>query len=245
MSDLPIYVSSSLALNFPRQKDVRRKFNDFEDILKEEQEYQQPQIMPVPDDFDPAVPRLVSISQDGLSQIVITQINITLNTNYPPECQTDKTEAESYLLSKSHTLCALTEILEEVKLCYFGLTSVVRLRSDLDDRNISQMSKLLQQVDNQADINDISVKVTSVVLGRFFSNVTWKNYRLWRNTVSGPERLPNANADECGIEILVDFNDRYKYNEDPEYFSKSDVVAAIIENSFNEISKSIEKIRGL
>ncbi len=244
MSDLPIYVSSSLALNFPRQKDIRRKSNKFEDIL--EQEYSQPQAISVPDDFDPAVPRLVFISQDGLGQIVISQINITLSINYPSECQTDRTEAKNHLLSKSHKLCELIEILEEVKLCYWGLTSVIRLGRDLDNSNIiSQMGRLLQPVDNSTEINDISVKITRVVSEYFFSNVTWKNYRLWPNTDSGPQRLSNAEADESGIEILVDFNDRYKFNEDPEHFSKPDVVEKIIENSFNEIDRSIEKIRGL
>jgi len=244
VSDLPIYVSSSLALNFPRQRDIRRSANEFEDIL--EQEYNQPQTISVSDDLDPAIPRLVFISQDGLGQIVISQINITLSINYPSECQTDRTEAESHLLSKSHKLCELIKILEEVELCYWGLTSVIRLGRDLDNSNIiSQMEKLLQQVDNPTEINDISVKITRVVSEFFFSNVTWKNYRLWQNTDSDPPRLSNAEADESGIEILVDFNDRYKFNEDPEYFSKPDVVEKIIEKSFDEIDRSIEKIRGL
>jgi len=237
--DAPMYVSSSLVITFSRQEDIRRKSNDFEDILKEKG-YQQPQMLSVPDDFDPKVPRFVFISQDGPGQIAVSQINITLSANYPSECRADATKAKEYMTDKSHILCSLIEIFEEVKLHYFGLTSVIRLRSDRDDSSISRICTLLQSVDNKAEINDISVKVTSVVSERFFSNITLKNYRVWQNI--GSQRLSNTKAMESGIEILVDFNDRYRYNEDLTYSSEPGVVKEIVEGSFNEISRSIEKI---
>ena len=47
------------------------------------------------------------------------------------------------------------------------------------------------------------------------------------------------------IEIEGDFNDRYKFNEDPSYSSSQDIIEDIIDKGLAEILKAIIKIRGL
>ncbi len=242
----PVYVRSSFALNFAQQVDIRRRANDFEDILRGKG-YIQPQIIPVPDNLDPEIPRMIFASQDTFSHIVISQINATLNLRHPPECRKNIAKCKRYLLDRSPIPFELLRVLEEVKPYFCGLISVVRLPSLVeDDEILKRMAELSLGGDYTPDVHDIVLKTTRIVSDRFFSNVTWKNFRAWRNIEPAPSRfrpLSTRAASERGIEILIDFNDRYKFNESTDYYSGPDVVKELIEHAFDQISAAVEKVK--
>ncbi|HLG29906.1 MAG TPA: hypothetical protein VI387_06800, partial [Candidatus Brocadiales bacterium] len=96
-------------------------------------------------------------------------------------------------------------------------------------------------------IHDLQFKRTTIESGRFFSNITLNNYREWN--IEGREQgiinLPTKEASERGIEIVGDFNDRYKFNEDKEYRSAIEVACIIIDEGLSEIGKFVGIIGGL
>jgi len=82
MFDKAKYIQNGFNISFSRQPEIRRRANDFEDRLKGL--YFQPHIVPVPDDLDPEVPRMLFGSEHGFSQIIVSQISLVLNVTYSP-----------------------------------------------------------------------------------------------------------------------------------------------------------------
>lgn len=245
MSEKPRYIRNSFNVVFPQQPAIRRRANEFEDKLKGW--YLQPQIISVPDDLDPNVPRMIFGSRRGFSQIIVSQINLILNVTYSPDWQVDISKGRQYLLERIPLLFGLLEILEEARPYFCGLTTLVRLSSKADtDAILNYMIEpFLKDMDAQ-DLHSIQLKTTEVILDRFFSNITIRNYLVWKveGTQQGIRRLSRKEALEQGIEIEGDFNDRYKFNEDVDYFSGQDIVEEIIDKAFVEINKAIGRVRG-
>jgi len=139
------YVQNSFAIAFPRQHDIRRKVNDFEDFLQTHLEghYQQPMLIPVPDEMDPEIPRLIFGSRHGFSQIVFSQIGLSLNVDYSPDWQLDVSKGRQYLLERAPVLFDLLSILDNIKPFFSGLTTKIRLPVK-DARQMSQAMRAAQ-----------------------------------------------------------------------------------------------------
>ena len=245
----PRYIQNSFSLTMERQLDIRRRANDFEDLLKEKTEghYGQPQVIPVPDELDPEVPRLIFGSRHGFSQILISQISITLSVNYSPEWQLDISKGQKYLIERTKAIFSLLELLNNVPLFFSGLTTRVRIASTETDSAIISLLKQLHDIGSQSsNIHDLMFKLTSVYKDRFFSNMTVQNYRVWKLVTQpqGVMRLPLKEVRERGVEIINDFNDRYAFNENDSYYSSPENVKEIIESGLAETEKIILEIMG-
>lgn len=245
MFEEPRYIGNSFNVTFSRQPAIRRMANDFEDKL--EGQYFQPQIIPVPDDLDPNVPRMIFGSRHGFSQIIVSQINLLLSVTYSPDWQLDISKGREYLLDRVSILFRLLDILEGAELCFCGLTTLVRLPSKTDaDRIFGDMTELCMRDWDIQDLHDIQIKTTAVISKLFFSNITLRNYRIWKHGENQEIlRLPLEKTMEQGIEIEGDFNDRYNFNEDPGYSSSQDITGEIIDKGLAEIRRAISKVRGL
>lgn len=244
MFEQPRYMQSSFSILFPRQKEIRRRANDFEDRLK--QQYFQPQIIPVPDDLDPEVPRIIFGSEHGFSQIIISQISIVLHASYSPDWQVDISKGKKYLLDRIPMMFDLLTLLNEMKSYFCGLTTRVNLVSRQSDANILDRLASIFLKEKENDINEFQMKTTRVIGNRFYSNVTVQNYHLWKleELLQGVVRLPQKEASEWGIRIIGDFNDRFSFNEKAGYFSSMDCAKEIIENGLVEVEKAFFRIRG-
>jgi len=243
------YIQNSFNITFPRRIDIRRKANDFEDTLRGSLEghYSQPQVIPVPDELDPEIPRLIFGSKHGFSQIVITQANLALNVVYSPDWQMDISRGRHYLLERVPILFKLLDILDGVSPHFCGLITKVHLHSQEEDAAIlSHLVKLFLKKIEVRKTYDIEFKITAVFLERFFSNLTIRNYREWRfaEPQQGIARLSRNSLAIKGIEIDGDFNDRFAFNEDSKYLSNAGVASEIIHNGFGEMEKMIERVGG-
>lgn len=74
MFETPKFITNNFSVVFKREPTIRRMANDFEDRLKGY--YFQPQIVPVPDEIEPAMPRIIFGSEHGYSQIIFSQISV-------------------------------------------------------------------------------------------------------------------------------------------------------------------------
>ncbi len=249
MLESPRYIQNSFSVTMERQSEIRRRANDFEDLLKAKIEghYGQPQVVPVPDELDPEVPRLIFGSRHGFSQILISQISITLSVNYSPEWQHDILKGQEYLLDRTKAIFSLFELMNDVPLFFSGLTTRVRIASTEADSAIIARVKQLYGIGSQSsNIHDLMFKLTNVYKDRFFNNMTVQNYRVWK-LVAQPQgvlRLPLKEVGERGVEIINDFNDRYAFNENVDYYSSPDNVKEIIASGFAETKKIILEIMG-
>lgn len=219
---------------------IRRRDHDFEDRLSGQ--YFQPQIIPVPDDFSPEVPRMIFGSEHGFSQIIVSQINISLNVSYSPDWQIDISKGKEYLNEKIPILFDLVESLEGAEANFCGFNTKVRLTSSADDKSIlSHIAKLFLSGDAEANLHDLQIKKTSTCSEQFYSNQTVSNYRVWKSPESQAvvPHLSQNQIIERGIEITGDYNDRYGYNQNLGYESNRDVANIIVAQGIDKMGHII------
>lgn len=239
------YVLNSLTLTFPREMSIRRKANDFEDMLNIN--YSPPQVLPVPDELEPDFPRLIFGSEHGYSQIIISQINIVLNVRYSADWQVDIDKGRNYLVERASLLF---DLLEKVGIHphYCGLVTNVRLTTDQDDSAVlTHIANKMLKDSSIESFAEILVKSTKILDNRFFSNVTVGNFRNWRKTSPDNLSLPRFPSNEVvdrGIEIVCDFNDRYAYNEQEKYETDRVLAPGIINQAIDETKKFVDFIKG-
>lgn len=240
------YIQNSFNVVFTRQPTIRRKANEFEDKLKGR--YFQPQIISVPDELDPEVPRMIFGSEHGFSQIIVSQVSFVLNVTYSPDWQINISEGKKYLNERISILFDLISLLKEIRPFFSGLSTKVHIASTKDDETIvKQIAEIFLKEEDIKNIHDLQFKRTEVMSNRFFSNITINNYRTWKIDSGQQEilSLSSKDASERGIEIVADFNDRYSFNENKEYRSNTDVAKEIIDGGLSEIKKFADMIGGV
>lgn len=245
MFSKPKYIQNSFNIVFSRQPTIRREANEFEDRLKGR--YFQPQIISVPDELDPEIPRMIFGSEHGFSQIIVSQVSIALNVNYSPDWQIDISKGKEYLNERTSTLFNLLDLLDGASPFFCGLTTKVHISSDKDDKAIlKQISRIFLKNEDVRNLHDLSFKRTEVVANRFFSNMTVNNFRTWKigNLQQGIRSLSPKEASERGMELIGDFNDRYSFNEDKKYRTTMNIAQKIIDGGLHEIEKVIDNVGG-
>jgi len=242
MFDKAKYIQNSFNIFFSRQPEIRRTANAFEDKLKGR--YFQPHIVPVPDDLDPEVPRMIFGSEHGFSQIIVSQVTLVLNVTYSPDWQMDISKGRQYLFERVPILFELLDIFKGEKSYFCGLSTRVHLSTKTEDKKIIEHLEKLYLRNSMNSIYDVQLKITNVLSQRFFSNITVQNYRSWK--LEGPRqgvvRFPQNEASDHGIEISGDFNDRYAFNENNEYYTSRENAEPIIEGGLNEIKKMMIQV---
>ena len=246
MFQKPKYLQNSFTVIFPRKASIRRSAFDFESKL--ENLYSQPQILGIPDDINPDLPRMIFTSKHGHSQIFISQINFVLNVNYSIDWQSDISKGREYLLKKVSILFDLLEIIDEKCPCFCGLSTLVQIPAqEEDEKVISHIYNLFSNKGNLSspDIYEFQLKTSKIVRTEFFSNITVQNYRNWDIIDIGLEgilKLSSKKITESGIQITGDINDRYVFNERESYCSEQNQAKTIIELGLDEVNSTIDKI---
>ncbi len=250
MFDQTKYIQNSYSIAFPRYSQIRRRANEFEDLLKDQFEghYSQPQVISIPDELDPEVPRMIFGSKHGFSQIVISQISVSLNVIYSPDWQLDISKGREYLKERISALYRLHDLLESVPVLFSGLITKVQLPSKVEETILFEhLYRNVSNLTSGDDIYDINVKFTNVIKEKYFNNITVLNYRTWdsMNNRQTVPRLSRKSTCEYGIEIISDFNDRYAYNEKSNYFSSGSIAVNLIDEGISRLNEAILKIKGV
>ena len=238
MFEKPRYIQSSFSVVFPRQITIRRRSNDFENILQSK--YGQPQIINVQDDTAPEIPRIIFMSK--FNQIAISQVNITLNVTFSQDWQNDIMKGRNHLQKHMPFVFKLLNTIQGVEPYFCGFTTVVHMRSDMDDDSILRYisEKLLKKMPIDK-LHDVEIKNTKIISDHFFSNITIGNYRLLQLDAENVTPIPDRNAIDRGVQILGDFNDRYAFNEAENYHSSKEVAVDIINNGVSALEHEIEE----
>ena len=247
MFQKPKYLQNSFSLVFPRKPSIRRNVFDFEKKL--EDLYTQPQIINIPDEINPDMPRMIFTSKSSHSQIFISQVNLVLNVNYSFDWQSDISQGKEYILNKVSILYELLGILEEDCPYFSGFNTLVQIPAQEDNETvISHIYNLFSKDANpsDSDIYEFQFKTSKIVEQEFFSNITIQNYRNWNIDIGleGTPKLYSKDIIESGIQIVADFNDRYAFNEKESYCSIEKQAQKIIDLGLIEVNNAINKIIG-
>lgn len=247
MLETPRWLQQSFTIHFPRVERVRRAGNDVEDIL--EGAYLPPQVIPVPDDVEPEMPRLILSSRGGFSSILVSQVSATLNVTFSEDWQRSQDRRRGYLLERVPLLFkAASAVSQASELSYAGTTSRVRATATIPyEALLERLSKRLLAPGLAPGLYDFQLRLVRPEQELYFSNLTIAPFREWRT--SSPEagvlqRLPDREAVAWGVEILGDFNDRRGYNEGAEPRTSIDRLEPLIDGAARAIENILSDIEG-
>ncbi len=232
-------LQSSFSLIFAPLRDLIEKEKQFNSLLRDV--YFPAQLIEVSNGQGGEKSLLFS-SHHGHSQIAVSNASITLNAGYSFDWQTREGEIKRYLVERVGRVFDLVEAYgHDLQLLFCGSVVRAQMRSNLsDDQLSSQLRNIFLKRIPQDPTHDLVIRHTTIVDGLFFNNITVQNYRTW-NTTAVPVssiRLAREQAAERGVEIIVDFNSRYAYNEEKEFVVNRGGAARVINLSFTQIAEA-------
>lgn len=246
MFESPLLTNNSLVLTFEVRPDLRKLATQIEDLVcTKENSFTQPTLIPVPDEIEPSMPRIIFNTKHSFSQLVLSQNNITLNMMYSSDFQSDTQKCEDYINRHAPLLYKVVEKIIKRPVRFTGLASVMNVHAKTTDENIIKRISELYNV--KADgVFDLDLKFTYVIDNKYFQNLKVQNYRGYDSNFHNNQNLvpmPTKGAKVRGIQVALDFNDRYSFNETKKYQGDWPKCSSLIVRSFNHLKNEMNKFK--
>ena len=204
------YRQLQFSIKFSKFENIRRHLNEIEDVFKDL--FGVPQTVPVPDDFNPQVPRVVMSSKDGLCQISFSQISIDFSVR----------SSEEVLVENDACLEYTSKIVNLVKdffikvgisdFCYMGV--ICNLKLNIKGMTALDFAKKRLDKECYSDgLYDVSQRLVSVKDNEFFVNEQIDTYHEPKEGITNiPEfRQGKDFSNEKSVALSIDVNNRYSY----------------------------------
>jgi hypothetical protein len=205
-----------------------------------------PIVLPIQDDIEPHVQRLVFQSKHGHSQLNISQYNATLATAYTGECQSDLDARLIYARERlSKIFAALSQT--GVSANYTGISSRAFLKFEGTDSEFT--TRVFPACIDHPPPNgayDAAQKITTECSGRHYLIVVKEVVRNWGVPAEemSTRRLPREIATTRGLSVQTDFNDRLAFHVGPDYHTTEPLSLEVLElgfrNGFAEAQRAAE-----
>jgi len=233
-----IFQNSIVNITFPRVENLKKIYFLNDEILK--REFDEPTVLPVPDDAPSEIPRIVSTSSGGHSKLSINSEMISLQTYYTHEYQNNWELCKEYLNNKINNLFEFADKLTEGNFNYIGLMTNVIWNDSPDGTKV--ITEKLSKLKTKKEIYDIAFRYTFIENEKYFVNANIQNVRVFNS--SGDARIAgelcNDLLKENVIGINIDVNDRYQFNNNRDYVSNKNEFANIMQITSDFLSCEIE-----
>ena len=234
------FVQAQFSLKYEPQNRIRRSVNEIEDYLQEH--YGTPQTIPVPDEFNPEVPRIVLYSKNGHSQISFSQISVDFTVRFDNDYLSDFSKTKKYI---NERLILVLEVLKKIGISeylYCGLTYNSHI--DIDTRSpIEYMKNYLGGSVPDEGLYEASQNVAIVIDDYYFVNKTigtYKEFKGIQGTIPILFDIQSMSIVSEGVSLALDVNNRYHYIYSREK-KTVDSCFAEIEKFFSLIDESISE----
>jgi len=225
-----IITNTNFTVNFSPINEIKKVFINNANLSEY---FNEPTILPIPDNAPDEVPRIICQSINNHSNLSITKTALSLNTMYDEEFQNKWPSCRSYLSEKIEVVLDLLNCMD----CNFkfsGLVTQVMYDPTTNDSTQELFNKF-SKVKTSENVYDYNQKLTMVKDDRYFINLSISNIRLFNG---GDQLTPGFLEKETGnkICIIIDVNDRYEFNYNPQFISNSNNINNLLELTDNCIS---------
>jgi len=182
----------------------------------------------------PDGPILVMMSENAHSQIAFTSSHVALNVQYSARWRSEPSQGRTYVLERVPLLFELIANSQPRTLIYAGSILDAQITTELPDGSI--LGAIREEFGGAYgdDLSDLGIRTSTIVNGIHYRNLTVRNFRQFEVGPQTPPqiRLKNADAALRGVEVLVDYNSRYGYNEGQTVPVTPDSVVHLVEAGF-------------
>ncbi|WP_372183131.1 hypothetical protein [Xanthomonas axonopodis] len=243
-------IRHSLNLNFLRNTLIRRSLNEIEDAVRGSSigGYGQPQMVPLPDDIEPEMPRVIFTSQAGHTQLLLSQLALTLSVSYSEDWAGDFEKCKHHLLSKVSFLFAIGNIgWKDQAPLFCGVNTACRIAAESSGHAVQMVApSFTRSAELLSSANELSYRWSLDVDERFYNNTSVECVtQLKDGGQLASDAIPRFNRDTIqaySVDVSVDYNDRLAFNSLQDYRSNADTVREMIEAGLIEARKAVSSI---
>lgn len=200
-------------------------------------------ILPIPEQVQDEVPRIIAQTKNGHSVLNIALSVSSFITNYNGEFVSDWNKCKEYLAQRCSDIYQIIDNMTENNNTFVGLITNVEI-DDLDGTGLEILKKSLfgEETEKMGELYDLSCKLTYVYKNRYYINITLQNLREFSVQQYSNGRTCITGERKHTISASIDINDRYAANNDVNYKSKKEAFDEILQITSNIIDNKLENL---
>ncbi len=243
-------VRHSIVLTLGRNPSIRRELNAFEDIVKGYSDggYSQPQVVPVPDELDAEIPRVIFSSKGGHTQLLVSQVGVLINIEYSPDWAVDFQKCLAHAQGKVELLFELAAAgWKRSPPLFAGVTTQSRFVTGSQSEAVAFVAPSFVECERLTKTaNELSYRWSLDVDGRFYNNISVGSVQKVSDLASAASgnipRFNPATIEHYAVDVSNDYNDRLAYNTSEQYTTDAGTVREMILAGWTELTEALKAI---
>ena len=231
--------NSTITFWFQKQPNPKNFVDTFNNNLKDY--FFEFNIIGVPANIDPTIPRLTAVSSSNHSNIEISMINAQLKTNFDNNYSKDIKMCINYLKERA---LKLYDTLKEFNINIIYSAIFI----NLEEKETNAVEKIKNQFLKKNDldkIDEIGIRFSQVIDNKFYGNISFNNSKQIKieNICNKGEiifpliSLNDASEIENFLSVSVEFNDKFAFNSNSNNNTKKEDLLKL----FNLMSIKLEE----
>lgn len=232
--------TTTVSINYKRVRELKRTYYNHENVLR--RHFNEATVLPIPDDAPDEIPRITVTTLHDHGQLVITPVNAAFRVSYDENYENDLKQCICYVKERMESVFEFLDKLTKGQYEYFGIVTEVLI--DMDGGAKTLAMKLLDEKRMADIVHDLDVRYTFVEDDDIFVNIDMRNVRLFKDgctgTVAGS--FSERNQSKNTICAVIDVNNRYGFNENPDFCSSKKDVDKLFEHIGKIIPNKLERL---
>ena len=233
--------NTSVTVNYKKIDGIKKAYINNEEKLHKY--FNLGTVLPIPDNAPLEIPRIMVQTVNEHGQLLISPIRTTFNVNYNAGFEMDWAKCSQYIKERMRCIFFFFFIITKDSYEYIGLVSTI-LFDDIKENGTNVIANNLIKSKNINDLYDIDIKFTFVEDNKIYTNITLQDARIFKSGVDIAKAgdLSFKNQIEESVGVILDINDRYGFNNNPNYVSGSDVLEQLIYYMDHVINNKLETL---
>lgn len=242
-----IIQTASVSIHFKPITDIKRRYYNCDKVL--EGEFQEPTMLPVPDNAYQDYPRIIVMSNNGHSQLTLTMATATLSVNFNAGYEYDWGKCGEYISQKVGVVEQFLHDLGVDGYTYAGLMSTV-LFDEIKEGTVEYVkNKLLSPFTNfnEDTLEELVLKYTFVRNHTYYVNLQVQNARIFpadANPMNAGD-FSESNLENEFVGVVIDINDRYQFNNNEKYRAGKEMLKKLVDEMGNVLDNDIRGFLGV
>lgn len=239
--------NSTITFWFQKQNSPKVYVDKLNSILKEH--FFEFNILAVPANIDPVIPRLTAVSNSDHSNIQISLINAKLLTNFDDHYSENIDLCIDYLKNRA------LKLYEALMSCNINIvySAIFINLEERDDYAVEKIRTHFLKMDENKKINEIGIRLTDIVDDKFYRIVSFNNSKQVKieKVFKGDNdeiifpliSLNDASEIENYLNVSLEFNDRLLFNLDSNYSTNEDELVKLFDLITEQLRKEMKRFR--
>lgn len=229
---------TSISVTYKKIDGIKRAYYNNEEILKKY--FNEATVLPIPDDAPVEIPRIVIRTLHEHAQLNISPVTATFEVQYDSGFERNWDRCSQYIIERMNKVFEFLNILTNNSYEYIGVVSNI-IYDEIEHDGAKRIAQTLLNSEKIKDIYDINIKYTFIENSNMFVNIMLQNARMFKFGLvldkAGALGISNQTAESIGA--VIDINDRYGFNNDPDYKSDSGKLGLLLESMGNIINNKL------